>query len=304
MNKIKITDSGEFYTYLLDRMSASTAKLYCSVINEFALTEPDLQSIDPYNVFLLNHAYKKRSYYYYYAILSFIRFKIEDMGLKNSLIKNLIRPKYDPPIKNTVYITPKKREQVIEKIQNPLYKMIFKLQYNTGARFSDIIRIKRGAITYETFQEKVGMKLNIIGKGGKRVAKWIFDKKLQTEIIDFIRENHYDDEYYFLDFSVCKRKARLDEWQACRTNYHWAWIELKKALYECGVDPKQWSTHDFRRNSAADVWTDEIIGKDIKVLKSHLGHSRVDTTLRYIDNMGLDNKNVALRMAQKSGKTD
>ena len=299
--KVTLTDAGLFRDHLVKKgLRESSIELYSDVLEEFLSEYTDVDNLDDYNNFLKDHAYNKRSYYYYYAIKNFIKWKINDIGLRNIIIKNLLQPKNEEPIKNSIYLSPIKRDEVIKNIENERHALIFKIQNVTGARIGDILKLKRGSISYENYNGTIAMKIDIIGKRGKRNVKWIFEKKLQDEISDFIRDHYLDDYYYFLDFSKAHKNS--SELIVMRTNYNWAWQDLKIACYKAGVNPLDWSTHDFRRSISRDIWNDKDIGKDPQLLQQFLGHARVETTLRYIKNSGYSNQEVSFRLAKKDGK--
>jgi integrase len=299
--KTSLTDCGLFRDHLIKKgLKESSVELYADVLKEFLSEYTDVDNLDDYNNFLKEHAYDKRSYYYFYAIKNFIKWKLNDIGLKNIILKNLLQPKNEEPIKSSIYLSPKKRDEVISKLENDRHRIIFKIQNATGARIGDILRLRRGSISYENYNGKLAMKIDIIGKRGKRNVKWIFDKPLQDEISDFIKDHYLDDYYYFVDFSKSFKKS--SELRVIQTNYVWAWQDLKIACYNAGVNPLDWSTHDFRRSISRDIWNDESIGKDPQLLQQFLGHARVETTLRYIKNSGYSNQEVAFRLAKKDGK--
>jgi integrase len=301
--KREITDHALFQNHLeKSNLREGSIKLYSDVVSEFLIEYDEVDNIDYYNMFLKKHTYDKRSSYYFFALRSFIKWKILDNGKRNMILKNLIKPKNEEPIKNTIYITPTKREEVLSYVQDPLNQIMYRIQNETGARIGDIIRLKRGSINFENYNGILAMKIDIIGKRGKKNPKWIFDKKLQNDIMKFIDEEYLDEYYYFVDFKDSRHNKNSDEYTIMRTIYNWAWQDLKVACYKAGVDPTVWSTHDFRRSKSRDIWNDEVLGKDVELLQNFLGHAQVGTTIRYIKNSGLSNQEVALRLANKNGK--
>ena len=301
--KSDITDAALFRMSLEKlNLRDGTINLYSDVITEFLLEYNEVDNIDYYNTFLKEHTFDKRSSYYFYAIRNFIKWKVLDFGKKNLILKNLLKPKNEDPVKPSIYITPSKRAEVINNIKDPLYKLIFEIQNETGARIGDILKLKRGSINFENYNGVLALKIDIVGKRGKRNPKWIFDRKIQDDVIKFIEEEYLDDYYYFIDFNDKRHHKKTTEHMVIRTVYNWCWQALKIACYQSGVDPTLFSTHDFRRTKSRDIWNDDVLGKDPQLLQNFLGHAQVSTTLRYIKNSGLSNQEVALRLARKNGK--
>jgi len=306
MIKADLTDLGLYQLELEKKISSSTVINYVSCIESFLKKDPDLSSINDYNNYLLERVYKKRSYYYYYAIKSFIEYKIKDRALRKTLIDNLIKPKNSQPVKNVMYITPGQREIILQNLSSDKNKLIFKIISQTGARIGDILRLKRNSISYEKHNDIITMRLNIVGKGGRLVTKWIYDKQLQEEILDFISNKFLDPDYYFLEpYKNNTCRARLSDIDSViRVNYFRIWIELKEALKKSGLDPKAIATHDFRRSISQDIYFYKDMGKDLQFLQRFLGHSRLETTARYVRTAGLDNKQISYNLAKKYGKID
>lgn len=279
----------------------SSIELYSDVIQEFLATDPKLDDIDCYNTFLVKHVYKKKSYYYYYALKQFIKWKISDLALRKTITNNLVKPKDEDPNVTTVYMSEVRRERLIENIDNIKHNIIARLQFQTGARIGDILRLERGCIIFENYKGKAVMKINFIGKRAVKNPKWIFDKKLQEDIMDFLKENYLDDKYYFIDPGKSFKNSSITT--IIRSNYNRYWRDLKEGLRRMGLDVKSFSTHDFRRSIARDIWDNEDgMGKDVQLLQQFLAHKNTATTLRYLKHSGLSNRDVAEKLAKKSGK--
>ena len=80
--------------------------------------------------------------------------------------------------------------------------------------------------------------------------------------------------------------ALFSDYKMIRMNYMWYWKDLKQALITNGINKKDFATHDLRRCFARRAWERY---KDIHVLKNLLNHSKVETTLRYLEQSGLKN---------------
>jgi len=76
-------------------------------------------------------------------------------------------------------------------------------------------------------------------------------------------------------------------------NYQWYWIDLKQALNSAGINRDDFATHDFRRCFARRNW-DKF--KDVLILQKALRHKDPKTTLRYLEQSGLDTIDIHYEM--------
>lgn len=298
--KADLLDIGMFRDYLANKgFKSSYVQRCCQIIEMFLSSNPDIDDLNSYNSFLVQYSIKKRNYLYFYALKSFIKFKITDQNEQDKIIKNLVNVKLQEPIKHSVYLPDEKRNQVINNMDNDRHKLIARLMNETGARVGDILKIPRGNINFENYNGILAMKLDIIGKGGKRVPKWIFQKELQDEVLTFINDKYGDEKYYFVDRNNILNKNIDNDEVVIRTNYHWFWQDLKKALEKSNVNQKDFATHDFRRSTARDVFINpNIADKDPTVLQRFLGHARIETTMRYLKQSGLSNIETSKKLAE------
>ena len=115
----------------------------------------------------------------------------------------------------------------------------------------------------------------------------ILDQSIIEKILSYIerplgsRKVHG---YYFID-QLKYHKVQLSVYQIYENNYSYYVQDIKLALEKCGIDKTEFSSHDFRRLFARKVWNKWF---DIERLKKLMGHSRVDTTLRYLESTGSD----------------
>lgn len=273
-------------------LSDSSIYVYLSAVKNFLADSPDITQIDSYNNFIFEHGIKKRSAYCYDALRLYIKWKFEKDPKLQSLLRNLLKPKLQDPKKNIRYLDDDTRDQVISLLLNYKHRVIAKIQNATGVRAGDVIRLKKGNISYEAYDDTIPvMRIDFEGKGKKHFVKWIFDEKIQTQIDLFIKSNNLDPEYYFLE----AKKANTPH-MAYLLNYQAYWKDLKQALRTLGVEYKEWATHDFRRSFAREVWNNT---KDPVIMKEMLNHEQFDTTLRYLRGSGLQTKDVYFGLDQK-----
>ena len=139
------------------------------------------------------------------------------------------------------------------------------------------------------------MKITFTQKGDKHRVINIFNKDLIEELQDFIRNVFIDREYYFLEESPT-RDLTIDK--RMKRNYDKYYKDLVIACKKLGYNPKQFTTHDIRRNWSYNVWENVLDRRDIVALQKAMGHASVDTTIRYLRNSGLDNQDVFEKLSE------
>lgn len=300
MSKNEIVEIPIFEKWLEGRgISQSTIYQYSMAVKKFLLTEPQIDSIEDYNNFLFEFSIKKRSFCYYHALKSYIKFKMSgDRSKMSNMLRAMITPKMQEPIKTTRYLDDVTKKQIIKLLKDSKHRVIAKIQNVTGVRIGDVLRLKRGSISYESYGGKeIVMRIDFIGKGNKRFVKWIFDEEVMNSVDLFIKSTLMDADYYFLERDRSFNDSSLHV--AMRTNYHRYWEDLKQALEVVGVRYKDWASHDFRRSLARDVW-DET--KDPMLLKEALNHARFETTARYLRTSGLQSQDLYHLLNSKNKK--
>lgn len=281
-----VSDIINFEEYLKAKdIQGSSINVYSTIVKKFLKGSPNIESIEDYNKFIFEHGIKKRSSYVYDAIKIFIKFKFEKNPVGRNLIMGLIKSKIRDPSKVVHHISNSDRDGIISLMKNYKHRLIAKMQNTLGVRAGDVIRLRRGSVNYEEYNDKhIVMRIDFEGKGKKHLIKWVFDEQLQTEIDLFIKSNLLDDEYFFLE-----RRQGDTLTRAIANNYYRYWQDLKQALTMYGIEFDGWATHDFRRSFARNIWNKT---KDPVVLKEMLDHTQFDTTLRYLRGTGMQSKDV------------
>ena len=287
-------DSVLFKNYLEEKTKLSESSIYVYVgsVEKFLKGNPDIDDLDEYNNFLIPLIHRKSSTHYYSAIKRFIEFKIEDTKERAKLIDGLIKPTQKDPKKNPVFLNYERRIEVINKLNDEKHQIIALIQDQTGVRAGDILRLKKpdGIFTEKFNNTEIVTRLNIIGKREVRNVVRIHNPLIQEIIWNYITNNFNSEEYYFLKIPNIRKNKRekISERRLYILNYIWYWQDLKNALHSSGIDHKDFSTHDFRRCFAREIWEDSK--HDLQVLKDILHHKQADTTLRYLRNSGLNNE--------------
>jgi integrase len=290
--KANMFDSVFYEEWLREKgtLAESTIFVYVKSIESFLKTGPDLNNIDDYNKFLINKTIKKRATHLYSVIKSFITFKIEGSALQETLIKGLVKPKFQQNIlRERRHLSDEQIFDVINNLERKKHRIIALIQSLTGAREGDVMRLKQGGILFEEYEKRNTMRLNLLGKRSKRNVVFIHDDVAQQFIMDFITNNKTAvDNYYFLELGTMNNRKGDPNNEAAlmRMNYHWYWLDLKQALQLSNVRKEEFATHDFRRCFARKVWERY---KDINILQHLLHHTDPKVTLRYLQQTGLDN---------------
>jgi len=304
--KAHITDIVWYSEYLKEKknISESTVHLYCEVMTRFIKTNPDIDSLEAYNNFIIKYSIKKRLYSYYSALKNYIDFKITDSNLKNKLLENIIKPKmYSGYVQERKYLNEEQILEIINSLQEQKHRIIAIIQTITGVRAGDILRLKRDNIMPEEYEGKPVLRLNIVGKGKKHNTIFIHDEIAQDVIMDYVTTHYGFGDFYFIEMGKYgKRTGNVDsEYRMYRLNYMWYWHDLKQSLQSNGLNLRDFATHDMRRCFARRVWERY---KDIHVLQKLLNHTSPMVTLRYLEQSGLQNIDYSYEMQMTEKKKE
>lgn len=283
------------------RISESTIYYYVLTINKFlSMIEDnyDPEDVDTYNWFLAYRTHKRRSTYVYSVIKAFITFKFQkDPQKREIILDNLIKPKKFRSVKRERrHLDDEKLIEILNNFEDERHRMIAMIQILTGIRAGDAFSIRRNGFVIEEYNNKKVLRLTVVGKGEKQNIVYIFDPiaiKILEDYIEFYdKEVLRIDPVYFKDYIFMTlgkhRKGRVyQDFMVRRRNYNKYFLDLSEAIRKSGViDKKYFSTHDFRRCFARKAWEKY---KDVDKLKRLLNHSDASTTLRYLQQSGLQN---------------
>lgn len=271
----------------------TTASQYCFAVGAYLKeTKPALvDEATSYMDFIVKHCNKKRSTHYYYAIVNYIKWKYKGEDKKNLLEKiKIVRPKFHEDIKperERRSLDEKQRLDLINDMEKPKHRIIGLIQNITGVRSGDVFRLSKPlGITHDYDADgNLFLKLNIIGKGGKRNPVPIYDPIIAQIILDYISSSFCIEPYYFLTKEYEKTgRGRLEDFH--RRNYQNYRDDLKQACKKHGYESNEFDTHDFRRGWGRDVYF--RFDKDVVVLQKLMRHQDPKTTVRYLRQTGLD----------------
>ena len=301
--KASLMDLPMYRMYLMEKttLAESSIRVYTEAIKQFLVSNPDVDNLTAYNEFIIRTGIKKRATYYYSALRHFIKFMNFEPNLKEMLLENMLKPEIKDPITTRMYLTDDQRIGIINNLEKEKHQVIALIQNLTGARAGDVLRLKKGRLFYEEQDGKPVIRLEIIGKRKKKISTHIFDKTVQDVLVYYINQVNEKllDDYYFLEKSDAKgRQGQFNnEDMMVKMNYQHFWADLKQASHKSGIDITQWATHDFRRCFAREIW-DRY--KDLQILQRALQHSNPMTTMRYLNQSGLQNKDILKEVQQKN----
>ena len=202
--------------------------------------------------------------------------------------------------------------KVIAKLEKREHRMMARIQRETGLRVSSVIWLKKKNVSKEVEKDGTPLLRILVKSKGRTVSNvFIYDKILINELEIYMENNCniltipesgiFETEYLFLykQKNVQKKRGvrKPTEYSIMRYCYNYYWLDLKQALSSEGINPKMWSTHDFRRNFAKRIYLENE--KDFFLLKEALGHKRSDTTFRYLKGSGLMIREGVKKVQQK-----
>jgi integrase len=253
---VKMEKLEEFQNYLKTQtsLSESSAKFYYWIIKNFLAKFKEV-NIENMNVRIKEYPATKFAFKHY---LNFLGRQNE----ANSLIKTRSRPVK----REGVYLTQEEILKIVELIPDNTYKIVALLQFLTGARAAEILKLKK-----EDFKiENDLLKIKLITKGNRERIVFI-PEPYNKIILNFIQAKQFD--YPFLKGDFNKPLANL-----VRNNYIYYYNQLKKVVSDLGYE--NFATHDFRRN-----FVNRILDKtnDIRIANAMIGHAKMESTLRYLN---------------------
>jgi integrase len=245
-----------FVEWLGQKQISPTSKvIYSSVIKKFLKDVGELNQ-EKINKWMVNHP---RAFY-----RASLKHWFEFKGLSFKLISVK-----EPPVTPRGEVERKKLNEVLGKINDKEVYWIFKLLYFTGARVSEILKLKLGDVDFENKTVTLIPKGAETGRSGLRVVK------IPAQSLDGLKE-------YLMGVKglLATQKCFFTEAEDVHSSH-------QRLLYYIGEergltdDEKKLltSTHNFRR--AIINWI--LTWGNITDAKSFIGHSDIRTTQRYVD---------------------
>jgi site-specific recombinase XerD len=269
-------------------LAESSIYVYVRALSCFLQQNYDISDINSYNDYISKTAYKKRCSYYYFVLKNYIQFKFAgNRSKREELLDNLLKPKVFKNIKRQrVHLEVEKLVEVIESMSFKKHRVMAVVQEVTGIRVHDLLTIKTHNVAVETYKGKKVIKLTVLGKGDKTHIAFIHDPAVHEILETYLKNGTCYDDYVFVELGDQRnnRGNINSEFMMLRMNYFWYWQDLKKACAKANVDPKLFSTHDFRRCFARRFWERYL---DLFKLQNILSHEDPATTIRYLKQSGM-----------------
>lgn len=156
---------------------------------------------------------------------------------------------------------PEEIMQLIDGVTNLKHRTILMLLYSTGMRVSEIANCRITDIDSKNMRIKV-----VQGKGAKD-RYTILSQQVLLELRAYYLI-YKPKEYLFNGFRPAKRYS-------VRTIQHL----MQKALTKAGLENKHFTIHTIRHSFATHLLDN---GTDLHTIKELLGHSSLQTTMRYM----------------------
>jgi integrase len=248
-------------------LAERTVLNYVRVIDRF-LSEYNESTPENINKFITEVTVSSTTYYAKYAFQYWLRY----LG-KYDHYKEVKKVKTRPRKKQGCYVPKNKMQELINNIDNTTHQYIAFIQYLTGARGGDVLRLSASDIV---INDDGSVNLLMTVKGGNKHTVFL-PLKYSFTIAQYIKT--VQKKYPFLEYSSDTFRKTVD------TNYRYYYESIKKSAAQCGIP--EFRPHDFRRNFLEEVF--ESSG-NIRVAQNLAGHKDMEYTLKYIKSRENDKK--------------
>jgi integrase len=290
--ELDVVDLSDFLVYLKEKKNYKDSSAYVihKMAESLSVKRVDFSDVTELNNIIIERGIKKRNNLIYHTIKNVVEFLPLEKKVKAEILTELIKTRtYNDRKKLSRNLTDEEIIDVVNHMKEQKHKVIALMQNLTGARVGDIMHLKLEDVTPDDIEKDFVLKFNTLSKGGKRNILFIFDDVAQVLFTNYAlsdRPNTFQG-YIFIDRlrDMAKHKMAIVDHLAYKVNYDLYVADLKEALVMCGIEKKDFSSHDLRRCFARRVWEKY---KDVNVLKMLLHHSDVKTSMRYLQGSGMD----------------
>jgi len=188
-----------------------------------------------------------------------ISFFMRHVAKRPYVIPTVIYPR--PANKLPAVMLPEEIMQMIDGVQNLKHRTILMLLYSTGMRVSEIANCRIADIDSKNMRIKI-----VQGKGAKD-RYTILSQQVLLELRAYYLI-YKPKEYLFNGYRPASRYS-------VRTIQHL----MQKALVKTGLENKNYTIHTIRHSFATHLLDN---GTDLHTIKELLGHSNLQTTMRYM----------------------
>lgn len=188
-----------------------------------------------------------------------ISFFMRHVAKRPYVIPTVIYPR--PANKLPAVMLPEEIMKMIDGVANLKHRTILMLLYSSGIRISEIANLRIADIDSKNMRIKV-----VQGKGNKDRFTILSEQVLQELRAYYLI--YKPKEYLFNGFRPGKRYST-------RSIQHL----MQKALTKAGLENKNYTIHTIRHSFATHLLDN---GTDLHTIKELLGHSNLQTTMRYM----------------------
>ena len=237
-------DLSKFEEYLVDRVSPNTVTVYMYALRSwFAALDGNRVSQESAQSHLdgLSKAGKSASTVSLraHAIMRFFRWKGQPITLDCPTIR----------IGEIKYLVIEQIEKLLAVCKTVLEETLITVLFDTAVRISELLNLELDDIDWE------GKFISVVRKGGRREEVNISDKALDA-LSTWLGVRESDSKKVFMDIA-----------------YYDAWSIIKNIGKRAGLEV---NPHIFRHSRAVHMLMN---GADIHVVKEHLGHKSIATTI-------------------------
>lgn len=190
-------------------------------------------------------------------ISSFFSWLEEEDYILKSPMKRIHKIKTVQPVKETI------SDELIEKLRDACQckrdLAMVDLLYSTGIRVGELVRLNIDDISFEE-RECV-----VFGKGDKE-RKVYFDAKAKLHLQDYLKERSDDNPALFVTLDAPHQRLKISG------------VEIRIRRLGRSINAEKIHPHKFRRTMATRA-IDK--GMPIEQVQKILGHSQIDTTMKY-----------------------
>jgi len=213
-----------------------------------------------------------------------IRKALKLLDYKDILEQDFLKYRKGPVQRPMTRLSKEDRRTVIMNIKSAKYRLVAWMQHDTGARVKEILGLKQEQMLAG---EGDRVKLHIIRKGNRE--GYVYLSKDTSEMLEVYLQLHADREFPFLEPGV-----------GYDANYKQYELALSASLSNFyGGDERKSSrrfgTHGFRYGLAQDILEK---GGSVLDVKEALGHADVNTTMRYLQGLGISSLDIVKNLRE------
>lgn len=252
----------------------SKLKIFHRYINDNEIKDVSEISSETVREFLAYHkprVSKSTIKQYYNTLNIFFKFLVKEKVLKENIIEDVSKPRV--PKREIRAFSNSEVNIILKHFDRNVFTgfrnyTIMITLFATGMRISELCGLQAIDIMFELNV------INIIGKGDKQ-RKVPMSENLRKILLKYFKmRNEYIDENQLCQskyFFITRKSTPMT-----RDNVEWLFIKIRK-YYNLQVD--RFSPHTFRHTFAKNYL---LNGGDIFSLQKILGHSKIETTKKYI----------------------